>query len=635
MAEGFISDEDIQRVRDANDIVAVIGERNPVKQRGRDFWCCCPIHNEKTPSLKIDPALQLWHCFGCGEGGDIFGYIMKTEDMTFPEAVRRLADRAHIDIVETGGRGGASSSRKARLKDVCSAAAEFYHLQLMRNPDPAAAEARAYLGGRKLGGEVPKRWWLGFAPGSGALVRHLSSKGFKPDEMIEANVATKGRDGRLRDRFYNRVMFPIRDVQGDCIAFGGRVIGKGEPKYLNSQETPIFHKSQVLYGLDKAKAAMASTGVAVVVEGYTDVIALHEAGIQNAVATLGTALTMRHIRVLGRHAQKKIVYLFDGDAAGQRAADKALAFIDSSMTPEAGKSKIELCAVTLPDNLDPAEFVEARGVDALTALIADAQPLLQYGIERRLAAHNLATAEGRTRALSEALAVLAPIKDSLLAKDYAVQIAGRVRAREQDVLDQLARLVAPQPFADVQDDDSANPVASQPSMPQGQQAARLVPTRALSSAEKNRCSFEREFLSVLAQNPLLALQHADALSQIQWHDERHCVLSQSILNTLIEDPAASAGALVSNAQAAVPGASGLLTSSTLMESFAPDVVASYLAEELSLGDTEDAIAALKMQLADPRGISSEDYEMLFESVIGMQKDLTHRRLLHKPLVSDN
>ena len=310
MAEGFISDEDIRRVREASDIVSIVGERTPVKQRGRDFWCCCPLHNEKSPSFKIDPALQLWHCFGCGEGGDVFAFLMKTEDLTFPEAVRKLAERAHIDIVETGGRG-ASSSKKARLKEICKITAEFYHTQLMRNPAPDAAAARSYLASRGLGGSVPKLWQLGFSPGKGALVRHLSAARFSAEEMIEANVATRGRDGRLRDRFFNRVMFPISDIQGDCIAFGGRVIGKGEPKYLNSQETPIFHKSQVLYGLDKAKAAMASTGDAVVVEGYTDVIALHEGGIENVVATLGTALTLRHIRILSRHASKRIVYLFD------------------------------------------------------------------------------------------------------------------------------------------------------------------------------------------------------------------------------------------------------------------------------------------------------------------------------------
>ena len=151
MAEGFISDEDIRRVREASDIVSIVGERAPVKQRGRDFWCCCPLHNEKSPSFKIDPALQLWHCFGCGEGGDVFAFLMKTEDLTFPEAVRKLAERAHIDIVETGGRG-ASSSKKARLKEICKITAEFYHTQLMRNPAPDAAAARSYLASRGLGG---------------------------------------------------------------------------------------------------------------------------------------------------------------------------------------------------------------------------------------------------------------------------------------------------------------------------------------------------------------------------------------------------------------------------------------------------------------------------------------------------
>lgn len=641
MAQGFISDEDIQRVRDASDIVSVIGERVPTRQRGRDFWCCCPIHNEKTPSLKIDPAMQLWHCFGCGEGGDVFGFIMKTEDMTFPEAVRKLADRAHIDIVEVGGKGGASSSHKARLKEICQKTADFYHTQLMRNPSPSAAQARSYLGSRKFGGEVPKRWHLGYAPGSGALVRHLSAEGFKAEEMIEANVASRSRDGKLRDRFYERVMFPIFDVQGDCIAFGGRVIGKGEPKYLNSQETPIFHKSQVLYGLDKAKASMASTGVAVVVEGYTDVIALHESGVANAVATLGTALTMRHIRILGRHAQKKIVYLFDGDAAGQRAADRALTFIDESMTPEAGKSRIELCAVTLPDNLDPAEFVEARGADALRALIDQAQPLVQYGIDRRLAAHDLTKAEGRTRALSEALAILAPIKDSLLAKDYAVQIAGRVRAREQDVLDQLSRLSAPRVYESGEGDSPERSPrnAQQPGGGESGQHAANSPsavsapreTQQLSQAERNRRRFERELLSLLARNPLLALQHADALAQLQWHEERHAALATSMLNTLIGDPAASAATIVTHASSAVPGAAGLLTSGDSFEGIDPAKAAAYLAEELALGDAEDTIALFKVQLADPRGLPADEYEMLFETVIGMQKDLVHRRLAHKPL----
>ncbi len=607
-----ISDEDIQKVRDANDVVAVIGERVPVKQKGRDFWCCCPLHQEKTPSFKIDPSTQLWHCFGCGEGGDVFSFIMKTEDMTFPEAVRRLAERAHIDIVEAGGRGSVPASRKARLKDICARTAEFYHTQLMRGRGAEADAARSYLASRGFGGKVPGKWCLGFAPGRGALVRHLSSLGFKADEMVAANVALDGR-GALRDRFYNRVMFPIFDVSGDCIAFGGRVIGTGEPKYLNSQETPLFHKSQVLYGLDHAKAAMAATGVAIVVEGYTDVIALHEAGIENAVATLGTALTMRHIRVLSRHASKRIVYLFDGDAAGQRAADRALAFIDKSMTPEAGRSQVDLVAVTLPDNLDPAEFVQARGADALRELVDDAKPLLEYGIDRRLASHNLDSAEGRARALDDCLAVLAPIKESILAKDYAVRLAGRLRLRENDVLEALAAKEPPR-FQGRDDEEAA---AAPP--PRAK--------RALSRAERNRLRFEREFLSLAAQHPLVALAHADTLAQIQWHEEVHRLLADSILATLAENPAAAGVDIVTRATLVTPHAPRVLTGGLQREGAEPEAVGAYLAEELALGDAEEAIGALTAQLAG--GVAPEEAELLHAAIATLQMDVAARRVAHR------
>ena len=626
MPGGRITDEDIQKVRDASDIVAVFSERVPVKQRGRDFWCCCPFHNEKSPSCKIDPALQLWHCFGCGEGGDVFAFIMKAEDLSFPEAVHRLAERAHIDIVEVGGKPAAPASKKARLKDICKATAEFYHLQLMRLKSPEASAAREYLSGRDLGGKVPNVWNLGFAPGRGVLTRHLSSKGFKADEMVEANVCSRDSQGKLRDRFYNRIMFPINDVAGDCIAFGGRVVGKGEPKYLNSQETPLFHKSQVLYGLDKAKVAMASSGVAIVCEGYTDVIALHEGGVRNAVATLGTALTMRHIRILGRHAQKKIVYLFDGDAAGQKAADRALEFIDSSMTPEAGKTRIELCAVTLPDNLDPAEYMASHSAAELEELIEHAQPLLKYGIDRRLAAHDLSSAEGRSAALASALLVLAPIKDSLLAKDYAIQIAGRTRAREEDALEALSKLAPPARYGEATDEEAA----AQAPVPAQSQARR-----ALSKTELNRLRLERELLSVLAQSPLIALAHADALAQTKWHDPLHSAIASSILDTLMTDPAASAAAIVSNA-AAVDGRAGrvLTAGGNSTETASPEEVARFLAEELAIGDAEDAIEELRSQLADESLKGTEEYDFLFQATTALQKELLEKRLAHKPVAHE-
>ena len=610
---GF-SDEDIQKVREATDIVALFSERVPVRQRGRDFWCCCPFHNEKTPSCKIDPSTQLWHCFGCGEGGDALSFLMKIDDISFPDAVRSLADRAHIDIKESGGRG-VSNSRKARLRDVCTKTCDFYHAQLMRGKSSDAASAREYLKGRNLGGDVPKKWDLGFAPGRMSLVRYLSSEGFTSEEMIAANVALSGEGGRLRDRFFNRIMFPIHNPQGDCIAFGGRVIGSGEPKYLNSQETPLFHKSNVLYGLDKAKNALTSTGIAIIVEGYTDVIALHEAGLENVVATLGTALTLQHIRLISRYASRRIVYLFDGDAAGQRAADRALEFIDDSMTPEAGKTRVELCAATLPDDLDPADFVGQRGGDALRMLVDDAKPLLSYGIERRLARHDLGNAEGRTRALSDALAVLAPIKNSLLAKDYAVQLSGRLQMREQDVLEAL-KAVQPQ-HSNRQSEQASRPIAS-------------VRPIDLPESEKSRRRFERRLISLLAQNPALALANADALAQTEWHDSANQRLASIVLQTLEKTPDATAAQIVAAASEITPRAAGALTSASLAENEQLDHSVAFLIEELEIGDMESTLAAMNAQLKADATLSADDRDLMFAAVVDLQKRITAKRAAHKP-----
>lgn len=619
-----ISDEDIQKVREANDLVSVFSDRVPVRQRGRDFWCNCPIHEEKSPSCKIDPSTQLWHCFGCHAGGDVFSFIMQADGLDFLDSVRKLAERANITIEETGG-ARIAKGRKARLKEICKETAAFYHTQLMRGKGPGAQTAREYLARRSFGGDVPKRWMLGFAQGGGQLVGHLKAKGYYDAELVEANVALRDKRGILRDRFYDRVMFPINDVQGECIAFGGRIIGEGNPKYLNSQETPIFHKSEVLYGLDHAKVAMGSSGDAVVVEGYTDVIALHEAGIENAVATLGTALTNQHIRALARHAKHRIVYLFDGDEAGQRAADRALGFIDGSITPEAGRSKIELVAVTLPEGLDPADYVEAHGAQSLKDLMGNAKPLLRYGIERRMAKHDLTRAEGRSAALADALQVLAPIKDSLLAKDYAIQISGMVRMREEDVLAELAK-VAP-PKAAFKDDGPAYDDEA----PQVQGA----PARGMqfSQAELNRRRFEREFLSLMARRPDIAIQHADAIAQTQWHEPVHAVLAQSLLDTLAQKPDATAATLVTAAQEKVPSAPSILTSGSMAFDEGDVELAGFLNDELLIGDTDDAIAAMKDQLKRAENMDPQEYEMLFESVVALQKDLAEKRKGHRSVDS--
>lgn len=422
---GRIPDEDVARVRDATDLVSLVSETVVLKQKGRLFWGKCPFHGEKTPSFKIDPSTQLWHCFGCSRGGDAFGYVMEAEHLEFPDAVRRLAERARIDIREEGGTG-VSASRKERLVAACEAAAALFHRELTTSRTPGATAAREYLARRGFGSDVAKRWRLGYAPGGrGTLARELAAQGFSREDLVEANLVLDDR-GLARDRFFDRIMFPITDLSGRTIAFGGRVVGSGEPKYLNSQETPVFRKSQTLFGLDRARADIVAKETAVVVEGYTDVIALHEAGLRHVVATLGTALTDRHVKLLGRFG-KRVVYLFDGDEAGQRAALRAIEFLDWTATPEAGRSRVDLHVALIPGGMDPADYVSAEGPEQMAALIDGAVPLVQFALDARLAAHDLSRPEGRSAALTEAAAVLAPVRDSLLGKDYMNYLASRLQ----------------------------------------------------------------------------------------------------------------------------------------------------------------------------------------------------------------
>ncbi len=598
---GRISDDDVRRVRDATDLVGLVSERVVLKQKGRLHWGCCPFHAEKTASFKVDPATQLWHCFGCGLGGDAYGFLMRAENVDFLDAVRILADRSNIEIVEEAG--GAPRGLRERLIAANEAAWLYYHEVLTKSPDPGAREAREYLKKRGFGSEVAKRWRLGFAPGHGALVRHLAEAGFTAEEIETANLGLKGDGGKLRDRFFGRVMFPIFDLQGRSIAFGGRVLGSGEPKYLNTQDTPAFHKSANLYALDRAKATVTSSGTAVVVEGYTDVIALHEAGLTNVVATLGTALTREHVRLLSRFS-KRVVYLFDGDAAGLRAADRASEFIDTSITPEAGRDRVELLVAVLPDGQDPADYVVAHGADDLRTTIAQATPLLRFSIDRRLERWDLDRPEERTRALKDAAEVLAPIKDSLLADDYATYIADRL-------------------FADFATVRRAIAVAK----PSTSHAATAThePAAAPDVVDSPQLRVEREVLDLLLRTPELRPRARFLLSDDLLTDPAHRLIAESIADAA---PGATAAEILGSIQAKMPAAASALASSTLDVSNNDEarLMEGELVGKLKEFDLERRIAVGKAQLKKTESLNdkSQDAE-LFRSISALQHQLDRLR----------
>lgn len=603
-----ISDEDVRRVRDATDLVALVGERVVLRQKGRLWWGCCPFHGEKTPSFKIDPTTQLWHCFGCGLGGDAYGFIMRAENMEFLDAVRMLADRSNIEITEEAG--GVPRGLRERVIACCEEAASFYHDQLTKTREAGATKAREYLASRGFGSEVAKHWRLGFAPGRGALVRHLSSKGFSAEEIVTANLGLRGDNGRLKDRFYERVMFPITDLQGRCIAFGGRVIGSGEPKYLNSAETPVFSKSRNMYGIDHAKARIVSSGTAVVVEGYTDVIALHEAGAANAVATLGTALTREHVKLLGRFA-KRVVYLFDGDEAGMRAADRAVEFVDRSVTPEAGSGRIELDVAVIPGGKDPADFVGESGADALQAIVDGAVPLLRFAIDRRLARWDLERPEERTRALTDVAQVLAPLKGSLMADDYANYIADQLSLKGVVVsLDAVRHAI-----------ERAHPVSAHQAEP-AVQSASASPT--LPQADSAQLRTERELLGVLTGVPRLRSRARFLLSNDLLTDASHKAIAEVIASA---EPTATAAGLVGELEARVPGAGDAMSAVLLGGMSEEDAVHMErdLTRRLKELEIERRIAAGTARMRHESFKTPEEYDELYKVISALRVELDELR----------
>ena len=375
------------------------------------------------------------NCFGCSEGGDAIDFLQKHGSLSFTEAVERLAQRAGIELRYEGRSAGERGSlgRKSRLVGAHAEAVDFYHRTLLESPD--ARPARDYLRSRALDRKTAERFRLGWAPADSweALVTHLRGKGFRPEELTEAGLARTGSRG-LRDAFHARVLFPIFDVAGDPVAFGGRLLADGgdQPKYVNTSETPVWLKGRVLYGLNWAKGPIVRSGFAVVVEGYTDVIACHNAGVDQAVATCGTALRADHFKLLSRFTER-VVLAFDADSAGSKAAERGIGELVAA--PEASLSAHVL---TMPAGQDPADFVTARGGDAFRELLAEARPLVRWWLDWRLAQFDLRHPEGKARAARELLPVLRTIPDSLQRTEYARSVVQRLHLDDREYLAMVA-----------------------------------------------------------------------------------------------------------------------------------------------------------------------------------------------------
>lgn len=418
----MFSEDLLDQVRVANPIQDLVSDYVSLKKSGRNLLGLCPFHGEKTPSFTVNPERGIFHCFGCGEGGNVIGFVMKREGMSFPEAVRFLAARRGIAVPEFDDGRREEKGLKERLLAANAAAAAVFAANL---EGPAGRQAMAYLERRKIAPATREEFGIGWAvPGRDTLCRALAAQKFTAQELVQAGLAIQREEGGLIDRFRGRVIFPIHDVAGRLVGFGGRLLADGEPKYLNSPETPLYRKSHVLYGLSRAKDAIRREGAGIVVEGYFDLITAAQAGVRNAVATSGTALTDGHAEAMRRFAERWVV-VFDGDAAGIRAAKRSLeVFVAHGLFAR---------GVLLPGGADPDSFIREQGGEAFRELVAKAEDLLDFFLRRTLQEHRVDTIEGKVAAVREAVPLLAKVRDRVAQADYLARTAQRLGVKE-DVL---------------------------------------------------------------------------------------------------------------------------------------------------------------------------------------------------------
>jgi DNA primase len=408
-------DSNLQEIKDRIDIVDLISEYISLKKAGQNWKGLCPFHTEKTPSFTVSPAKQIFHCFGCGTGGDIFTFIVRHENLTFPETLKILANKAGVTL-KTSGRP-VQTGEKDKLLSIHKDALGFFQQNIKKN-----SSAQSYLNKRGISRDIQEIFSLGYAPKSwNALLTHLTRKKYNPEHIKKAGLAVQGAKG-IYDTFRDRIIFPIYDLRGDVIAFGGRSIDGSEPKYLNSPETPIFNKRKVLYGLNRAKNSIKNDGYAMFMEGYTDVITTHVYGFTNAVAPLGTAFTQEHGRLIKRFTED-VVLVFDSDQAGIKAAKNAAGILF-----DAG---LNVKILSFPDNDDPDSFLKKNGKDAFSKLLEHPLSIVDFiagqGGEKHLIA-------------DEIFEIISKIPNEILQDEYIINLSNKLNVNEQRVRDRFKKI---------------------------------------------------------------------------------------------------------------------------------------------------------------------------------------------------
>ncbi len=511
---GRILKDDIDALRTQADIVAVVGEYTTLKRAGRSYKGLCPFHTEKTPSFTVTPDGNFFNCFGCGESGDIYDFLMRLEGLEFPEAVESLARRTGFQLryEQMSARERRALGERSQLVAATAAARDFLVAQLYADE---GKPARDYLVARGFTRADAEAFELGFAPNRfDAMARALTADGIPEEDLVATGLVARNERGGLRDRFRGRLMFPIHDPGGDVIGFGGRILpgldygGFEPPKYLNSAETPLYKKTRVLYGLRQARSDIVRAEQVLVCEGYTDVMALHQAGLTHAVATCGTAVGAEHLKMMARYAQR-VVLAFDGDAAGVKAAERAWEAARELASDGQG-SVLELRVLVLPDGKDPADLVADVGTDGMRQALDAATPVVPFVVRHHLADADLSTEAGRAAALREALEIVGREPDPDLRREWArTEVAERIGYAYGFVAETAARL-------GVQLDAHQGVATSGP---------RPAPGPAGGGTTRARARLERSALRSLLQEPdLLPPETAELVEEDLTHPDARAVL---------------------------------------------------------------------------------------------------------------